>query len=92
MISRSNIISSPKKKARKNEKKERLEKQNALMKLVNIHSEECDVIFKDKLSDLLATFKDWIGVSKLGIFAPFLALTSFFMHRAITEDSAKKMT
>ena len=91
MSSRSDIISSPKKKARKSDKKERLEKQNALMKLANEHAEECDAMFNDKLGALLGKYKDWIGVSKIGIFAPFLALTSFFMHRAIAEDSSKKM-
>ena len=62
------------------------------MKLANEHAEECDVIFKDKLNDLLSKIKDWISISKIGIFAPCLAITSFFIHIAIAEDSLKKMT
>ena len=58
MSSRSDIISSLRKKARKSDKKEQLETQNALMKLANERAEECNTMLKDKLGTLLAKYKD----------------------------------
>jgi len=92
MSSTRNLFNSPRKKAKKNDKHEKLAKQNALMKAANVHADECDDIYTLKLNDLLQKYKDWIGISKIGLFAPFLSLTSFFMHRAMSLDEEKKMT
>ena len=61
------------------------------MKAANIHADTCDDIFTPKVGDLMQKYKDWIGISKIGLFAPLLSLTSFFMHRAISLDEEKKM-
>ena len=61
------------------------------MKVANIHADTCDNIFIPKLGDLIPKHKDQISISKIGLFAPLLLLTSFFMHRAISLDKEKKM-
>ena len=90
--SRQLFAGSPRKKAKKSEKAERIARQNMLMSLANDHADECNGMLRPKISSLMKEFREWLDVSELGFFGPMLSLTSFFMHRGRTEVEDKKIS